>query len=356
MLTSSVLDLLKKKRLDAILFSSPKQIVYLTSYGGLSQTERDAFLLTTEKRCYVFTNPLVSGEIKEKIKGIIVIENTRSNPFAKNLADVIKKEKIEKIGFESNNLTVTEYLTLTENISSRFISIDLNSIRAIKNENEVQQIKKACDIAKKAYILTRKKIKPGITEKEVADMFEIHILKLGASLSFPTIVAFGKNAAIPHHHSDETKLKTNEIILMDFGAEYNNYCSDITRTFIIGKPLPEQRKALEVVQTSQKLAAEFIENSLKERKEISAVEVDDIAREYIIKKGYPSFPHSLGHGIGIEVHEAPSISPASSDKLSEGMVFSLEPGIYIEGKFGVRVEDLYTIQNGKLIQLTMSES
>ena len=92
MLTSSVLDLLKKKRLDAILFSSPKQIVYLTSYGGLSQTERDAFLLTTEKRCYVFTNPLVSGEIKEKIKGIIVIENTRSNPFAKNLADVIKKE------------------------------------------------------------------------------------------------------------------------------------------------------------------------------------------------------------------------------------------------------------------------
>jgi len=352
MLTSSVLDLLKKRQLDAILFSSPKQIIYLTSYGGISQTERDAFILATEKKCYIFTNQLVSAEIKEKIKGATILEHTRSKPFAKNLADVIKNEKIEKVGFESNNLTVTEYLTLTENISSRFISVDLSTIRVIKSESEIEQIKKACDIAKKAYNLTCEKIKPGITEKEVASIFEIYILKLGASLSFPTIVAFGKNAATPHHHSDETKLKTNDIILMDFGAEYNSYCSDITRTFFIGKPLPEQKKALEVVQTSQKLAVEFIENALKEKNEISASEVDDIAREYVIEKGYSSIPHSLGHGIGIEVHEAPSISPASSDKLSKGMVFSIEPGIYIEGKFGVRIEDLYTISSAKLVKLT----
>jgi Xaa-Pro aminopeptidase len=352
MFTSSVLDLIKKKQLDAILFSSSNYITYLTSYGGFSQLERDAFLLCTGRGGYIFTNQLLGNEIKEKVKGLTIVEHTRNKSFAKNLAEVIKKEKIEKIGFESDNLTVTEYLTLTENISSRFVSVDLNTIRSIKRDTEIEQISKACNIAKKAFEQTLKKIKPGITEREVASIFEIQILKLGSSLSFPTIVAFGKNAATPHHHSDETKLKVNDSILIDFGAKYNNYCSDITRTFFVGKPPHEPLKAMEVVQKSQKAAIEFIENALKEKKEILTSEVDDIAREYIIERGYPSIPHSLGHGIGIEVHEAPSLSPHSFDKLEEGMVFSIEPGIYIEGKFGIRIEDLYTINKSKLLKLS----
>lgn len=350
--TSSVLDLLHRKQLDAILFSSPKHIIYLTAYGGFSQTERDAFLLISKKKRYLFTNSLLRSEVKQEIKDVEVVEHTRNHPFAKNLAEIVKKEKIKTIGFESDNVTVTEYLTLTENISSRFISTDLSTLQAIKNDNEIELVRKACGIAKKAYSLTRKKIKPGITEKETASIFEINVIKLGAELSFPTIVAFGKNAATPHHHTDGTKLKTDDIILMDFGAKYNNYCSDMTRTFSLGHLPQQQRKAIETVTTSQNLTVKFIERALKENKEVLASEADDIAREYIIEKGYPSIPHSLGHGIGIKVHEAPSLSPASNDKLSEGMVFSIEPGIYIDGKFGVRIEDLYTIQNSKLVKLS----
>lgn len=350
--TASVLDLLKGKQLDALLLSSPTQISYLTSYGGFSQLERDAFLLVSKKKSYLFTNSLLRNEVTQKIKDIEVVEHTRGHPFAKNLAEIVKKEKIQRIGFESNNVTVTEYLTLTENVSCPFISVDLSSLRLIKQKKEIEQVKDACTIAKKAFNVTIKKIKPGISEKEVAALFEINILKLGASLSFPTIVAFGKNAATPHHHSDDTTLKINDLILIDFGAKYNNYCSDMTRTFSIGKPPREQLKAVDIVSMSQDLAVKYIENLLNEKKEISASSVDDIAREYILEKGYPSIPHSLGHGIGIEVHEAPSLSPASNDKLLEGMVFSIEPGIYIDGKFGVRIEDLYAIQNGKLIKLS----
>ncbi len=352
MRTASVLDLLKRKQLDALLISSPKHITYLTSYGGFSQTERDAFLLITKKKSYLFSNSLLRNEVKQKIEKIEVIEHTRGHPFAKNLAEIVKKEKIERIGFESDNVTVTEYLTLTENISSPFISTDLSSLRVIKQKQEIEHIRMACTIAKKAYSLTLRKIKPGVSEKEVASIFEINLLKLGASLSFPTIVAFGKNAAIPHHHIDDTTLKTNDLILMDFGAKYNNYCSDMTRTFTQGTPPREQLKAIDVVKMSQDLAVKYIENTLKEKKDISASEVDDIARDYIIEKDFPSIPHSLGHGIGIEVHEAPSLSPNSTDTLVEGMVFSIEPGIYINGKFGVRVEDLYTIQSGKLVKLS----
>lgn len=352
MRTTCVLDLLKRKRLDAILFSSPKYLTYLTSYEGFSQTERDAFLLVTKKKRYLFTNSLLRNEVGQKIKDIEVVEHTRSHPFAKNLAEIVRKEKMQTIGFESNNVTVTEYLTLTENVATPFISTDLSPLRLIKQEKEIEQIKEACTIAKKAFNATIKKIEPGISEKDIAALFEITILKLGASLSFPTIVAFGKNAATPHHHTDETKLKINDLILMDFGAKYHNYCSDMTRTFSIGKPPREQLKAIDAVSMSQALAVKYIENLLKENKEVPASSVDDIAREYIIEKGYPSIPHSLGHGIGVEVHEAPSLSPASSDKLLDGMVFSIEPGIYIEGKFGVRIEDLYAIQNGKLIKLS----
>jgi len=351
---ASILDLLKTKQLDAILLSSPSQIIYLTSYLGFSPVERDAFLLITDKKSYLFTNSLIVDELKNRVKGIIVIEHNRSKSFAKNIAEVIKKEKIEKLGFESNNLTVAEYLALTENISSRFVSIDISRLRSIKDDLEIANIKKACIISQKAFIQTQKLIKPGVTEQEIANIFQINVLKLGAALSFPTIVAFEQNSAIPHHLPDNTKMKKNGIILMDFGIRYNNFCSDITRTFFIGEQTKEQKEVYKVVLNSQQEAVRFIEKNLKDNQQILAAEVDKIAREYIISKGYPSIPHSLGHGIGIEVHEAPTLAPNSQDEIKGGMIFSIEPGIYLPNKFGVRIEDLYTIQDKKLVILSDS--
>lgn len=348
--------ILQKNQLEAILFSSRAHLTYLTNYGGFSPQERDAYILLLANKNYLFTSALYYHELKEYAKDFHIIENNSSHPFIKNISDVIKKNGLERIGFESDNITVTEYLRLTENISSRFISVDLNALRSCKTPEEISLIKKACTLADTALKKIKPKIKPGITEEQVALKFETAVRKMGGRLSFPTIVAFGTNASIPHHHTDKTKLKSKDIFLIDCGVEINNYCSDMTRTFFIGDPPSEQKKAYTVTRDAQKKAVDFIENNLSNNRPILASEVDAIAREYIISKGYPSIPHSLGHGIGIEVHEAPSISPTSKANVEDGMVFSIEPGIYVPDKLGIRIEDLYVIQNQKLTQLTPSAS
>lgn len=343
--------LLKQKQLDGILFSSATHISYLTGYNGFSEIERDAYFLVTENRAYVFTNPLYAEEVKS-LPTIRAVISSPDKPFIKNLSEIVTKEGLERVGFESDNITVTEYLRLTENITSHFISVDLRELRVVKTSDEVERIKLACEIANKALKKIMNKIEPGISELYVANAFEIEVIKLGGRLSFPTIIAFGKNAAVPHHHTDMTKLKTNDTVLIDCGVKVDNYCSDMTRTFFVGKPTKEQEKVYNTVKESQQLAVKLIDNLLRDAKPIPASEIDTIAREHIISQGYPSIPHSLGHGIGIEVHEAPSLSINSKDLLKEGMVFSIEPGIYLEGKFGVRIEDLYTIRGQKLIHLT----
>ncbi|CAN5188979.1 Xaa-Pro peptidase family protein [soil metagenome] len=346
--------LLKKIQLDAILFSSAPNILYLTNYAGFSETERDAYTLLLENKCYLFTNPLYAQEIKQKTTDFRIIEHDAKRPFIKNLADIVEKEGLSTIGFENDNLTVAEYLRLTENISSHFISVDLTKLRIYKNDTEIENIKKACQIADEALANIKSKVKPGVTELDIALEFELTVRKFGGVLSFPTIVAFGKNAAIPHHHTDQTKLKINDVVLIDCGVKINNYCSDITRTFFIGKPTLEQKKAYQTTFDAQQKAVKYISMLLEQKKEINAAEVDDVAREHITQNGFPSIPHSLGHGIGIQVHEAPPLSPTSKNTLEEGMVFSIEPGIYLTNKFGIRIEDLYAIQNNKLVQLTPS--
>ena len=184
---------------------------------------------------------------------------------------------------------------------------------------------------------------------------EYFIKKHGAELSFPSIVAFGKNSSVPHHQTGNTKLTERiKLILLDFGVKYENYCSDMTRTIFFGKPSEKQKKIFEVVLEAQQKAANFLGSAIKFGKKVSASEVDKAARDYIISKGYLTIPHSLGHGIGLEVHEHPSLSPRSKDTLKEGMVFSIEPGIYLPNFGGVRVEDLFVIQKNTLNQLTLS--
>lgn len=213
-----------------------------------------------------------------------------------------------------------------------------------------------------------------MTEKEVARKMELYAKEKDADMSFPTIVAFGPHAAIPHHHTSDQRLKDHDCILLDFGVRYQEYCSDMTRTIFLGEPTDEQKNVYETVLAAQQKSVEYISKALaschSEQSEESrdpsanrpldnrphAAIADRVARKYIESQGFASIPHSLGHGIGLEVHEAPSLSPSSEDTLVDGMVFSIEPGIYLNGKFGVRIEDLFTIQNGKLCQLTHSSS
>jgi len=345
---------LANKGLDAMLVSSVHNISYLSSYFGFSPLERDAYLLFTHDNRYIFTNPLYSHEAASQSSDIQIIVHTKNNPFPKNLATILSNKKLENIGFENDSITVVEYLKITSATPAHFIATSLDHLRITKIPSEIQKIKNACEIGDIALTTIKKYIKLGVTEKKLANLLDFTIKKLGADPSFPTIVAFGKNSSIPHHHTDDTSLKTQDIVLIDFGVRHDNYCSDMSRTFFNGKPTKKQKDIYATVLNSQHKAVTYIKDSLAKNSPVDAEKVDRIAREYITQRGYPSIPHSVGHGIGLEVHEAPPISPSSSDNIGEGMVFSIEPGIYLEGKFGVRIEDLYTIQSGKLIQLTQS--
>lgn len=215
-------------------------------------------------------------------------------------------------------------------------------------KDAIPSIKKACKLTDAAFKFILKKIKPGISEKEIAFEINDFIKKHGADIAFPSIVAFDKNSVEIHHKPTDQRLKTKDIILMDFGAKVENYCSDMTRTIFLGKATSEQKKIYQTVLEAQKRAMKQLNNGIK------ASSVDKIARDYIVSQGYPTIPHSLGHGVGLEVHESPRLSPTSNDILKPGMVFSIEPGIYLPNKFGVRIEDLVALEQDGIKILTHS--
>jgi len=229
----------------------------------------------------------------------------------------------------------------------------VNDLRIIKGAEEIQAIKNACLLGDEVYSNILKNLKTGKTENEIAFEIELLIRKNEAKISFPAIVAFGSNGSFPHHVPTDKKLQKNTFVLMDFGVKLNNYCSDMTRTIFFGTATKEQRQAYNTVLESQQKAVEHIEKKLAKKEKIKATDVDKIARKHIISQGFPTIPHSLGHGIGLEVHELPHI-PGTKEQLEEGMVFSIEPGVYLSDKFGVRIEDLYAIENNELIPLTIS--
>ena len=224
---------------------------------------------------------------------------------------------------------------------------------SVKQPYEIDLIKKACKITDKAFVDLLPRIKEGMSENEVAAELEYLMRKYGASgTSFSTIVAFGKNSSIPHHETGEDKLKFGDIILIDYGCKVGGYCSDCTRTFLFGddNKHEEFKKAYEYVLKAHMLVKENVTCGITGR------EADGFARDYLRMHGLDKyFTHTLGHGIGINVHENPSLSPKSLNILKDGMVFSDEPGVYFEGNFGIRIEDTVTLIGGKIESLTDSD-
>lgn len=221
----------------------------------------------------------------------------------------------------------------------------------IKNMQEISAIEKACKLGEKLFDYVLAKIKPNVSEKQVVTEIMNFIKENNTRVSFRPIVAFGKNSFEPHHKPNETKLKKGDLILLDFGVKVDNYCSDMTRTVFMGKTTLEQKKIYQTVLIAQQKTIEFLNKYYsKNVNSILGKHVDKIAREYIIKSGYPPMPHGLGHGIGRKIHEPPKLSSRSKHVLRPGMVFSLEPGIYISGFGGVRIEDLVVLEkNGPKI-------
>ncbi len=342
---------LPKHRVDAFLISSVSHISYLTGFSHFSTEEREAYLLVTRKKNYIFTDGRYSEAVKKEIKNCALVELGRGVSFGEALGNIKKTEKIRTLGIEENDLTVSEFRTL-QKAGFKTTEVFLESLRIIKEDWEVKHILAACRLSDQAFDHVLKKLKTGVSEKEIAWEMELFIKSHGGQLGFESIVAFGKNSSVPHHHTGETQLgkKDGSFILLDFGARVRGYRSDMTRTIFWGKASEKQKKIYQAVFGAQKKAEEYITNNIS--KTVLASEVDRVSREYIKKEGFSDIPHSLGHGIGLEVHEAPYLSPRSKHGLERGMVFSIEPGIYTPGFGGVRIEDLYLLQKKNLKQLT----
>ena len=335
------------------MISSISNIIYLTNYSGFSRDERETYLFITKNQQYVLTDARYSEDVKKLILDFKLIEISSKLSATEALKKLKLKHSIKKLGIEENDLKVNEYKTLKKCFEEMGNFNGIKTLRVIKSKNEILKIENACQLGDKtfAYILNR--IKFGVSEKEIANEIEFFIKKQGDDISFSPIVAFGKNSAVPHHVPTNNQLTNNQIVLLDFGVKLNNYCSDMTRTVFFGSANAEFKKMYETVLHAQSRAIEIL-NTKYLIPNTKASVIDNAARDYIVSKGYPSIPHSLGHGIGIDVHEAPHISPNSKDILKQGMVFSIEPGIYLPNFGGVRIEDLVVLEKKGVRLLTHS--
>ncbi len=352
--------LLDKQKLDAFLITSVANISYLSGYTNFSVEEREAYLVITAKEAYVLTDGRYTTAI-HALGHLKLIELSSTNQFQKVFTELCEQNNIQTLGIEEKDITVYELKKIQEIVLDTKPA-ELHTLRIQKEHKEIEKIAEACRIGDLGFNFILTKIKPGITEKELAKKLKIFILEQGAELSFDPIVAFGSNAAIPHHQTGDKRLATSDLVLLDFGVKVESYCSDMTRTLFFGKATDEQKRIYNVVREAQQKAIDYIHLHLADNrqlitdnsgaKEIIASNIDAAARNHILSQDYPSIPHSLGHGIGLQVHEAPTLSPVSKQILTEGMVFSIEPGIYIPNYGGVRIEDLFVIENNTLKQLT----
>lgn len=309
------------------LITKPTNLRYLTGFTGSK-----GFLLIGTKKNYLVTDSRYIGFAKklQKQKTRIKFEVTD------DIKKAISKAKI--IEFESDYITVDQLKTWKKKFKNKkFIPIKPIS-RVKKTDSEIKNLKKSQRINKKALSRVRKLLKPGVTELEIAWKIKEIGHKLGAEdVSFEPIVAFGKNSAIPHHQNSKRKLKRNDIVLIDMGMKYKGYCSDLTRTFFTGKATKLQKEIYKKVDRAQKEAIKIAKAGIKVAK------LDKAAKKEM-GEYEKFFTHSLGHGVGLEIHEPPHLDTKSQETLLEKMVVTVEPGIYLPDKFGVRIEDMILIK------------
>jgi Xaa-Pro aminopeptidase len=330
---------------DAILISSRSNIVYLTDYSGFSLTEREGLLLFTQKKKFIITDGRYSEAILKKLPEFELID-IGALRFLHHGHDVLKN--INLLGVEEDDLKVSEYRALKKHVT-KLTNIDLSKLRILKDQHEIRKIKNAYKIADDAFKFILGELEPGVSEKQIASKLDKYFKENADDISFNPCVAFGNNSSIPHHTSGDKKLKKDSIVLFDFGSWLNNYSSDLSRTIFFGKA-PEKFKDIhKTVLEAQQKSIDIVKDGIK------SSDVDKAARDFILSKGYPNIIHSVGHGIGIEVHEAPHISPRSIETLKEGMVFTIEPGIYIPGYGGVRIEDAVVVKENSAELISHSQ-
>ncbi|MFP3201026.1 MAG: Xaa-Pro peptidase family protein [Sulfolobus sp.] len=347
--------ILEEKNVRCSLILNTATIYYLTGYDYITTDFGNSVALVyCNGEATIITPLLEKNRIESLINtsdlGVLVYSTYADSEgvFKGGLGSAIieKIKQSNKIAIDLQNITLQLYNSLKDKVELVDISKELNLMRAIKEPEEIEAIKRSGEITASAMKIANEKIQESkISEKQLAGLIDLTMRNEGAEdYAFPSIVAFGENSAFPHHVPTDRIINDGENAVIDIGARYNKYCFDSTRTFIKGYVSSEFKKLYEIVLEAQLSAIDVARDGVK------ASEVDLVARKVIEKHGYGKyFIHSTGHGVGLEVHEYPPISPNSNVELKENMVITVEPGIYIKGKYGIRIEDTIVITRGKPI-------
>ena len=331
-----LLHALKELDIDAAIISEKHNIRYFSGF-----TSEDGILLIHPQTQYLITDFRYIEQGEKQCAGFQVVDapGAKTAPFIQETLDALDGKRIWFEDSATIFRTYSAYQDTLKNIQLIPDGDKISGLRMIKTADEVNHIREAAALADKGFHHILEYVRPGITEEEIALELEFFLRKNGSQgLAFPIIAASGENGSLPHAEPSSRKLKMGDLITLDFGCKIGGYCSDMTRTVALGNPEEPLREIYEITLQAQLKALEYIGPGK------TGVEVDKQARDYIRDHGYGEyFGHGLGHGVGLNIHEAPTLSPRGAGELEPGMVVSVEPGIYLPGKGGVRIEDLVVI-------------
>ncbi len=339
-------DSLQSENLDGYIVANETNMLYFTGFIGGAR-----LLVPAENESVLYVYGVNYEAAKEMVKDcrVELVKRAAGDGADRKVAEHIKKLKLKQVGFDALDAFI--FLKLKaglRGVKLRAQSQLVWSLRKVKDKTELGYMRKAAEITNEGVRRAAEVIKPGMREYEVAAEIEYAMRRLGSEgVAFETIVASGPHSAYPHGGCTDKKIKKGEFIVLDLGAKYQHYSADLTRTFFIGKPSQKQAKIYETVRKAQREAFESLREGVK------AKDADAVAREVIKKAGYGKyFVHSLGHGVGLDVHELPALTPESKDLLKAGNVVTVEPGVYIIGFGGARIEDTVVVHKEKAERLT----
>lgn len=343
---TKVRDKFNELGVDGLLITNSKNRRYMTGFTGTS-----GIVMISSTKAVFITDFRYMEQAKNQVQNYEIVQH--KGPIHEEVAKLVKDLGIKHLGFEQDEMTFGTFKIYENAVSAKMVPISgvIEKLRLIKTDLELQILKEAAAIADQAFDHIIKVIKPGVNELEVSNELEFFMRKKGAtSSSFDTIVASGFRSALPHGVASDKVIKAGELVTLDFGAYYKGYCSDMTRTVGVGEISDVLKSIYDIVLQSQLLGMNGIKAGM------TGKQADALTRDYITAKGYGEyFGHSTGHGIGLDIHEGPALSVKSDTLLEPGMVVTVEPGIYLEGVGGVRIEDDIVITKDGNIALTHSQ-
>ena len=346
---AKIAEKLSAYELDGMLLTCEANRFYAS---GFHSTGTDGVALVTREGNFYFTDSRYIEAAHNKVQDAEIAMTDAAHPYVDLINAAMEKTHVQKLGFEDAYMTVADYRHYSEKLHCQMVPATelLISLRQSKDEEEIQRMIAAQRIAEAALDQIVKEIRPGVTEKEIAARLQYLMLTGGAeNMSFDPIVASGPNGSMPHAVPTDRKIQDGDFVTMDFGVLYQGYCSDMTRTVALGHATEEMRKVYNTVLRAQ------LAGIAASHAGASGKSIDGAARDIITEAGYgPYFGHSYGHSLGLEIHEAPNCTPRNENPIPAGAVCSAEPGIYIPGKFGVRIEDVVIFREGGCEVITHS--